>query len=54
MDQTDCRESIDRLRTVAGEMESIVRDIGPKLIRLAHLREEARHIREVLIARQGT
>lgn len=53
MDQTDISERIERLHVVALEMDSIVRDIGPKMIRLAHLREEARAIREDVRAKQG-
>lgn len=34
----------DRLRVVATEMDAIVREIGPKWIRLAHLRQEAHQI----------
>lgn len=34
-------ERAERLRVIAIEMDSIVRDIGPKWIRLAHLRKEA-------------
>lgn len=37
-------ERTERLRVVAIEMDSIVRDIGPKLIRLAHLKKEANSI----------
>lgn len=33
-----------RLRQIAVEMDSIVREIGPKWIRLAHLRKEAQQI----------
>lgn len=43
---TDIAERLERLRTVAVEMDGIVRDVGPKLIRLAHLRNEARQIKE--------
>jgi hypothetical protein len=38
------QERADRLRVIAIEMDSIVRDIGPKWIRLAHLRKEAHQI----------
>ena len=48
----DLPERIERLRTVAVEMDRIVRDIGPKLIMLAHLRNEARQIREQIGAEQ--
>jgi hypothetical protein len=37
-------ERTERLKVIAVEMDSIVRDIGPKWIRLAHLREEAQQI----------
>ncbi len=42
-------ERAERLRVIAIEMDSIVRDIGPKWIRLAHLRKEA----YAIIAEQG-
>jgi hypothetical protein len=50
---TDIAERVERLRAVAIEMDRIVRDIGPKLIMLAHLRSEARQIREEIGAGQG-
>jgi hypothetical protein len=50
---TDVSDRLERLRTVAIEMDGIVRDVGPKLIRLAHLRNEARQIREEIGAGQG-
>lgn len=37
-------ERSERLRIIAVEMDSIVRDLGPKWIRLAHLRDEAHQI----------
>lgn len=37
-------ERTERLRVIAIEMDSIARDIGPKWIRLAHLRREAQQI----------
>lgn len=37
-------EDRDRLAKIAVEMDSLTRDVGPKLIRLAHLRTEARAI----------
>ena len=49
----DVLERADRLRTIAIEMDSIIRDIGPKMIRLAHLREEGRLIRQEIGAQQG-
>ena len=54
MDQTEIDGSLERLVVVATEMDAIVSDIGPKLIRLAHLREEGRLIREGLDARPRT
>ena len=44
----DVRERNERLRVIAVEMDSIVREIGPKWIRLAHLRNESRQIIEEL------
>lgn len=37
-------ERSERLRAIAIEMDSIVKDIGPKWIKLAHLRKEAEQI----------
>lgn len=37
-------ERADRLRTIAVEMDALVRDLGPKWIKLAHLRKEAHQI----------
>ena len=54
MESTERDQRVDRLRTVAIEMDAIVHDIGPKLIRLAHLRNEVRQIREELSAGQGS
>lgn len=48
MDQTERRELVDRLKKVAVEMDLIVREIGPRWIRLAHLRNEARVITGLL------
>lgn len=48
MDQTEVGQRAERLRTIAVEMDRIVRDIGPAWIRLAHLREEARAIQDEL------
>lgn len=42
------RERADRLRVVAVEMDALVRELGPKWIRLAHLRAEAQQIIEEL------
>jgi hypothetical protein len=53
MDRTEAAQRAERLRAVAVEMDAIVRDIGPKWIRLAHLRNEARFIREELKACLG-
>lgn len=44
MDPTDLTQRAARLRTIAVEMDQIVREIGPKWVRLAHLRKEARMI----------
>lgn len=38
------QERAERLRVIATEMDSIVRDIGPKWVRLAVLRKEAQQI----------
>lgn len=38
------RERAERLKVIAVEMDSLVREIGPKWIRLAHLRKEAEGI----------
>lgn len=43
-DDTVTRERAGRLTVLATEMDVIVRDIGPKMIRLAHLRREVRTI----------
>lgn len=53
MGPTEASERAERLRTVALEMDRIVREVGPQLIRLAHLRAEARQIREEIGAGQG-
>ena len=53
MDQTERRERAERLQTIAIEMDSIVKDVGPRLIRLAHLREEARSIIREIDERPG-
>jgi len=49
----DLTERVERLRVVAVQMDRIVREIGPGLIRLAHLREEARAIQEEINASKG-
>lgn len=41
-------ERAARLKTVATEMDAILREIGPKWIRLAHLRKEMVQIMEEL------
>lgn len=38
------QERAQRLRTIAVEMDTLVRELGPKWIRLAHLRKEAQDI----------
>jgi len=45
-ERTDAAERMDRLRVVAIAMDEIVREVGPRLIMLAHLRNEARQIME--------
>lgn len=37
-------ERTQRLRTIAVEIDSLIRELGPKWIRLAHLRNEAHDI----------
>ena len=37
-------ERAERLRVIAIEMDALVRELGPKWIRLAHLRKEAHQI----------
>lgn len=44
----DRQERLDRLTKVASEMDEIVRETYPKLIRLAHLRKESQTIIEEL------
>lgn len=44
------RERAERLRTIAVEIDSIVAHIGPKWIRLTHLRNEAKSIIDELKA----
>ena len=41
---TDREALAARLRTIAVEMDGIVRELGPKWIRLAHLRKESQMI----------
>lgn len=38
------RERSERLKVIAVEMDGLVRELGPKWIRLAHLRKEAHQI----------
>ena len=38
------QERAQRLQTIAVEMDALVRELGPKWIRLAHLRKEAHAI----------
>jgi Fe-S-cluster formation regulator IscX/YfhJ len=42
------RSRVDRLQKIAIEMDEIVREIGPKWIKLAHLRKESQSIMEEL------
>lgn len=53
MERTELADRVERLRVIAVEMDAMVRDVGPKLIRLAHMRDEARQIREEIGAEQG-
>lgn len=53
MDQTELSDRMERLRVVGIEMDRIVREVGPQLVMLAHLRNEARQIMEELGARRG-
>ena len=46
--QPEVEERAERLKAIAIEMDSIVREIGPKWIRLAHLRKESQMILEEL------
>jgi hypothetical protein len=39
-------ERAARLRAIAVEMDALVRELGPKWIKLAHLRKEAHQIIE--------
>ncbi len=47
------QERAERLRVIAVEMDTLVREIGPKWIRLAHLRKEAQQIIADLESKQG-
>lgn len=40
------KERAERLKTIALEMDSIIKEIGPKWIKLAHLRKESQEIIE--------
>ena len=53
MEQRLLTERIGRLQKIAVGMDLIVRDVGPQLIRLAHLRQEARAIMEELKDAEG-
>lgn len=44
MTETERGERAARLHVIAVEMDMLVREIGPKWIRLAHLRQESRAI----------
>lgn len=44
MDSIEAKIRQERLRTIAVEMDTLVRELGPKWIRLAHLRKEAHQI----------
>lgn len=43
-EQTEQTAQIDRLETIGKQMNAIISEVGPKLIMLSHLREEARKI----------
>ena len=43
----------ERLKKIADEIDAIIRDIGPKWIKLAHLRKEAGCIIEELSGDKG-
>lgn len=45
---SDQAERTARLKTVLAEIDSLMRDVGPKWIRLAHLNNEAKLIAEEL------
>ena len=44
MTEDERQERADRLRVIALEMDALVRDLGPKWIRLGHLRNESQGI----------
>jgi hypothetical protein len=44
MAEIEVDERLARLRTIAVEMNALVQELGPKWIRLAHLRQEAQVI----------
>ncbi len=44
------RERLDRLEKLSRDMDVIIKDIGPKMIHLGHLRQEAKLIIEELQA----
>lgn len=44
----DVRERSARLKVVIGEIDAIMREIGPKMVRMSHLRKEVRSIVEEL------
>jgi len=43
-DPTETAAQVERLKVLAVEMNGIVMEVGPKWIRLAHLRQEAQAI----------
>ena len=44
MAPTERDERLERLKTLAIDMNALVMELGPKWIRLAHLRQEAQAI----------
>ena len=48
MTEVDQKERVQRLQVIAVEMDKLVRELGPKWIRLAYLREESKQIVEEL------
>ncbi len=50
--EVDVQERMERLKVVAIEIDGLVRELGPKWIRLAHLRTEAQAILKELEARE--
>lgn len=47
-------ERAERLKVIAAEMDALIKELGPKWIRLAHLRSESRAIIEELQRNAGS